>query len=179
MTVAFGYCTDRKMLPALRTTGLADRLIWLEGRGAETLDRCLALAFRGRPGKLFVAPGLTVFGDARKDVLAVMARLESARIRVVDIIHPQDQTVSDMIRRAVDAIGNSRFRDKRTARRRGRAGGLARGITAANKRAEIAADWVIKNIVNDPDVSWSQAHAFFDGKISMASLRRHFYLGAS
>jgi hypothetical protein len=37
---------------------------------------------------------------------------------------------------------------------------------------------VIRNIVNDPDISWEKAVEIFDGKISEATMRRH-YLGAA
>jgi hypothetical protein len=169
-----GYCRHRDYLAPLKGMGLVDKVIWLEGRGAETLEWCLS-SFRGRPGKLLVAPDLRVFGQAKRDIAAMMARLERARIRVVDIIHPQDETVSEMLQRAFVAISGSRFRDKRTARRRGRSGGIGRGLAAAGKRAEIAADWVIRNIVSDPAITWAQAVAIFDGKISEATLRRHYW----
>lgn len=172
-----GFCRHRDYLAPLKGMGLVDKAIWLEGRGAETLEWCLA-SFRGRPGKLMIAPDLRVFGQAKRDIAAVMAQLERARIRVVDIIHPQDETIADMLQRAFVAISGSRFRDKRTARRRGRSGGIGRGLAAAGKRAEIAADFVIRNIVNDPDISWDQAVAIFDGKISEATLRRHYWSAA-
>lgn len=168
-----GYCRNRDFLAPLKAFGLVDRAIWLEARGAETLERCIA-SFRGRPGRLLIAPDLRVFGQARRDVAAVMAMLERARIKVFDIIHPQDDTVADMMQRAATLISGSRFRDKRTARRRGRRGGLARADIAAGHRAEIAADWVIRNIVADPDISWKTAVAIFDGKISEATLRRRY-----
>jgi hypothetical protein len=169
------FCTNKNHIPAFRAYGLPDKLIWLDGRGAETLDRCLS-TFRGRPGRLLVAPDLTALGSARRDIAAVMARLERAKIRVLDIIHPQDETVAEMFQRAANAICTTRIVDRRTAKRRGKSGGLARGMAQAQKRAEIAADWVIRNVVNDPDISWEKAVDIFDGKISEATMRRH-YLG--
>jgi hypothetical protein len=173
MSIDRAFCCAKQYVPSFRAYGLPDKLIWLEGRGAETLDRCLA-SFRGRPGRLLVAPDLTVLGTARREISAVMARLERGRIRVVDIIHPQDETVAEMIHRAANQICRTRFRDRRTARRRGKSGGLARGMAQAQKRAEIAADWVIRNIVNDPDISWDKAVEIFDGRISEATMRRRY-----
>jgi hypothetical protein len=88
MSIERAFCTNKLHIPAFRAYGLPDKLIWLDGRGPETLDRCLS-TFRGRPGRLLVAPDLTALGSARRDIAAVMARLERAKIRVLDIIHPR------------------------------------------------------------------------------------------
>lgn len=171
-----GFCLSREFVGPLLTYGLSENDIWLEGRGAETLDWCIR-SFRDRAGKLFIAPDLRVFGAARKQIAAVMAQLERSRIRVVDIIHPQDETISEMLHRAAVLIAGSRFGDKRTARRRGRQGGLARGEQAEAKRAEIAADWVIRNavaLVRDGRMTWDAVVDLFDGRISASTLRRHY-----
>lgn len=180
MSIERAFCTDRQHVEAFKELGLPDKLIYVAGRGAEDLESCLA-SFRDRPGKLLIAPDLRVFRapgkePARKDVAAVMARLERAQIRVVDVIHPQDETISDMIQRSSILISGTRIRDRRTSRRLGRVGGLARGENARSARAQIDTDWLIRQIVNDPDISWKVALRILDGKISEATLRRH-YLG--
>lgn len=177
MTLLRGYCRNREYLPALRAMGLVDKAIWLEGRGAETLDWCLA-SFRARPGRLIVAPDLRVFGVARRDIATIMARLERARIRVIDALHPQDETVAEMLQRAFVAIGASRFRDRRIARRRGRQGGMANGQTAMAGRDAIAPDWLVRNIVTDPDINWKTALRLLDGRFSESTLRRHYLVPA-
>lgn len=174
MTIVRGFIRNRQYLPALQAYGLTDKAIYIDGRGAETLGRCLD-TFRGRPGKLLVAPDLRVFGQARAAVAQVMAGLERIRIRVVDVIHPQDETVSEMLQRAAVLIGRTRFGDRKMARRRGREGGRAKGQAAEQGRAEIAADWVIRNIANDPEISWETAVRIFGGRISESTLRRHYY----
>lgn len=173
MSIERAFCRNKEHLAAFRAYGLPDKLIWLEGRGAETLDRCMA-SFRGRPGRLLVAPDLTVFGASRRDIVGVMARAERGRIRVVDIIHPQDEAVAEMLQRAANRVCHTRFRDRRRAKRFGASGGVARGLAQAQKRAEIASDWVIRNIVNDPDISWEKAVEIFDGRISEATMRRRY-----
>jgi hypothetical protein len=55
MSIERAFCTDKQHVPAFRAYGLVDKLIWLGGRGAEDLAACLE-SFRGRPGKLLVAP---------------------------------------------------------------------------------------------------------------------------
>jgi hypothetical protein len=92
-----GYCHSRDYLAPLKAMGLADKTIWLEDRGAETLNWCLA-SFRARPGRLIVAPDLRVFGHAKRDIAAVMSRLERAPPRSdgrsdrPEVFSPEDQT---------------------------------------------------------------------------------------
>ncbi|MBV9549817.1 MAG: hypothetical protein JO256_09120 [Alphaproteobacteria bacterium] len=173
MIVERGFCTDRQYLPALRTAGLTDKLIWLAGRGAETLDRCLS-SFRGRPGRLYIAPDCRVFGDSRRDIAQVMAGLERAKIRVVDVIHPQHETISDLLTHAGNLIARGRFGRKRDARRRGARGGRVKAIAAEQRRAEIAADWFLRNLVQDSDIPWKALVRALDGKMSEATLRRNY-----
>lgn len=174
MTIERAFCRNKEHLAAFRAYGLPDKLIWLDGRGAETLDRCLD-SFRGRPGKLLIAPDARVFGKSSKAVEATMARLEKAKIRVVDIIHPQHETVSEMLGFARAKIASPRFRDRRTARRRGSTGGLARGEAARSARAQIDTDALIRNLVAEKDlIGWPVIIRVCGGQISAATLRRHY-----
>lgn len=174
MRIERAFCRNKEHLAALRAYGLPDKLIWLEGRGAETLDGCLD-NFRGRPGKLLIAPDLRVFGKSSKAVEAVMDRMERDRIKVVDIIHPQHLTVSQMLGFARTKIAVPRFRDRRTAKRRGATGGQANGEAARSRRAQIDTDTLIRNLVAEKDViGWPVILRVCGGKISAATLRRHY-----
>lgn len=174
MSIERGFCRNKEHLPSFRAYGLPDKLIWVDGRGAEDIETCLA-SFRGRPGTLYIAPDLRVFGPSRKAVVQVMARLERAKIKVVDIIHPQDVTVSEMLDRAVVLISGSRFRDRRTARRRGATGGLAKGEVARSARAQIDTDTLIRNLAAEYEVvGWPVIRRICGGHLSEATLRRHY-----
>lgn len=173
MTIERAFCTTKDQAAHLREYGLSDKSVWFGGRGAETLDRCVA-TFRGRPGTLIVAHDLRVFAASKRAVAAVMGRLEDLHIRVVDISHPEDTTVAALMQRASIAISGTRFRDRRTAKRMGRAGGLANGTSADAKRAEIAPAWLLRNIVADRDIPWPVKLRILNGKISSATLRRHY-----
>lgn len=174
MTIERAFCRNKEHLPAFRAYGLPDKLIWLEGRGAETLDGCLD-SFRGRPGKLLIAPDMRVFGKSSKAVEAVMDRLERARIKVVDIIHPQHLTVSQMLGFARTKIATPRLRDRRTARRRGAQGGQANGEAARSRRAQIDTDALIRNLVAEKDtIGWPIIRRVCGGEISEATLRRYY-----
>lgn len=171
-----GFCQGRDMLAPLRAAGLPDQAIWLEGRGAEDLEGCIG-SFRGRPGTLLVAPDLRVFGQSIKSVEVAMARLEKLKIRVVDIIHPQHETVAEMLGFARARIGGTRFRDRRTARRRGATGGLAKGEAARSARAQIDTDTLIRNLVAEYEaIGWPVIRRICGGHLNESTLRRH-YLG--
>lgn len=75
MTIERGFCQNKEHLAALRAYGLPDKLMYLDGRGVENLDACIA-SFRDRPGTLLIAPDLRVFGKSSKAIEATMARLE-------------------------------------------------------------------------------------------------------
>lgn len=168
-----GFCKTKDQAVHLREYGVPEKDIWLAGRGAESLDGCLA-TFRGRSGVLIVANDLSILGKSRRDIAAIMGRLETLRIRVVDISHPEDDTVAALMQRAANAVCRTRFRDRRAVRRMGRNGGLARGVSQAERRQEIAADWVIRNIVAAPYITWEDKVRLLGGKISESTLRRHF-----
>lgn len=175
MPIERAFCRNKEHLPALRAYGLPEKLIWLDGRGAEDLETCLA-SFRGRPGKLLIAPDLRVFGQSIKAVEATMARLEKARIRVVDIIHPQHETVSEMLGFARAKIGGARFRDRRTARRRGATGGLAKGEVARSARAQIDTDTLIRNLVAEYKIiGWPIIVRICGKHLAESTLRRHYW----
>lgn len=172
-----GFCVNREFVPAFNAYALPDKLIYVEGRGAEGLEQCLS-SFRGRPGKLLVAPDLAIFGESKKAITETMTRLDKARIQVVDIIHPQDESQFQMLARAHRRIDGRRFPDRRRAQRLGRLGAKAKARAAAVARAGIDPAWLIGQIVNDPDVTWPMAIRILDGKMSVATMRRH-YLGAT
>lgn len=176
MTIRRGFCRTKDQAAALRGYGLTDKAIYVDRRGAEDLEQCLA-SFRGRPGTLVIAPDLRVFGASKAAVAAIMARLERAEIRVVDAIHPQDQTIAEMLQRAFKAISGSRFRDRRTARRRGRHGGLAKGQTAQAARDGAVPPELVARIVQNQEIAWRVKLALLPG-FSESTLRRRYAGGA-
>lgn len=178
MTHTRAYARNKEQAQWLKSHGLPDKAIYLQGRGAEDLDECLA-SFRGRVGKLIIAHDLRVFGEAKKDVAAVMTRLEKARIRVVDVSHPGDTTIAEMVQRASIAISGTRFRDRRTAKRMGRAGGLGRGIGAQNLREGFAPTWLVNRIVDAREIRWPLKVELLAPHFTQATLRRHYGANAT
>lgn len=157
----------------IRGHGLPAKDIWLDGRGAETFDRCLS-TFRGRPGRLLIAHDLRVFGSTRPLVASIMERLEKARIAVMDLANPYDTTISQMLARANRLIAGGRFPDGRRARRLGQKGGLGRGRAAAARRDLVAAPDLIDRVVDDETLTWEQRLRILGPTFSEATLRRHY-----
>lgn len=173
MSIERGFAKTKDDTAWLLKHGLPEKAIYQDGRGAENLDECVA-SFRGRAGKLVIARDLRAFGDTKKDISAAMARLEKAHIRVVDISNPADVTVAEMLHRANQAIAGYRFRDRRTARKRGGEGGRAKSAAEAQARAGIAPDWLIRNIVAESEIPWPAKIRVLGGKISQSTLRRRY-----
>lgn len=172
MKVQRGFCKHKDQVAALKACGLTDKEIWLDGRQAEDLERCLA-SFRGRPGVLMIAPNLTVFADSRKGVAAMMDRLVKAKIKVVDVVHPQDETVPAMMHRADVAIAHSGLCDRRTARKRGRRGGEAKGVAAIQRREGLVPTAFVQRVVEHPEVPWRIKMEILGPGFSKSTLRRH------
>lgn len=172
--VTRGYARTKEQEAALRAHGLPAKAIYLEARGAETLEACLS-SFRDRPGALVIAYDLRLLGSSKRAVADIMARLEKVGIRVRDIAHPEDDTQAAMIQRANVAISGSRFQgDRPRARRQGRAGGHAKGTAAAGARSGLAPAWVVNAIVDHPALSWAIRLELLAPHFSESTLRRHY-----
>ena len=67
-----GYAKTKEQEAALIAHGLLAKAIYLEERGAETLEACLA-TFRDRPGTLLIAYDLRALGASKRAVAEIMA----------------------------------------------------------------------------------------------------------
>lgn len=170
-----GFCTSHKAKGVLLQYGLAEKHVYMLGTGAEDLDACTK-AFRGRPGSLVLAEDLRAFGPTKKEVSERADALEKADIRIVDILHPEDQSYSALVRRAHNAISNNHLRKTDLARRQGKRGGLGRGISAWNKRDEVAPKWLIDKIVNHGQIPWKVKLDLLAPYFTKATLYRHYGL---
>ena len=169
-----GYAKTKEQEAALIAHGLLAKAIYLEERGAETLEACLA-TFRGRPGTLLIAHDLRALGASKRAVAEIMDRLELAKIRVQDISHPTDQTNAALIQRANVAISGARFHgDRPRARRQGRAGGHAKGVAAEGARSGLAPSWLVDRIVDHQALSWALRVELLAPHFSESTLRRHY-----
>lgn len=171
-----GYVRTKEQEAVIRGHGLPTKNIFLDGRGAETFERCLA-TFRGRPGRLLIAHDLRVFGSTRPKVAATMELLEKARISVMDLSNPYDTTISQMLARANRLIAGGRFPDRRRATRMGRRGGIGKGQAAAARRNALVDGWLVDRIVDHRDIPWAIKTELLSPHFSESTLRRWY--GAS
>lgn len=167
-----GFSKDKGETAWLLKHGLPDKAIYQAGRGAENLDECIA-SYRGRVGKLLVAHDLRIFGETKKMVAEVMTRLETARIRVVDISHPHDTTIAEMMQRASVAISHSGL-DKKTAKKRGRKGGLGKGVGALIARESHVPTDFVDRIMDCTEICWRLKLEILGPQFSASTLRRHY-----
>jgi hypothetical protein len=172
MSEVRGFCHNSDQEAGIVAYGVPARFVFMADRGAESLEHCLS-SFRGRPGTLILAQDVRAFGDTRRQVADTSARLEKARIGVIDLTHREDATVSQMLARAYEAIAHNHFvGDRQKARRRGRKGGIALGQASALKREN--GRNLIERIVRCRQIPWTLKIKVTG--ISKATLRRH-YLG--
>lgn len=169
-----GFCTNRDEKAALAHYGLRDQHIFTRGMGAEDLDPCVA-TFRRRPGWLVLARDLRAFGGTKRLVAERLDALEKAKIRVLDISHPEDQTYAALVQRASVAIAGARFgADRRGARRQGRSGGLRKGVVAREYREGLTNRWLVDRIVDHRSIPWALKVELLHPHYSESTLRRHY-----
>jgi len=166
---------EKAQVADLIAWGLADKDIYVDGRGAESLSACIG-SFRGRPGELIIAADLRVFGESRKGILDTAALLGRLKITVGDI-HSGETSLPMLLDDALSQLAaHARFNgSKKTAAITGRRGGKAKAVAAALLRNGIAVDWLLVNIANAEDIPWDRKVALLNGKVSEATLRRHFF----
>lgn len=170
MTESRGFCQSKDQEAGIVAYGVPARAVYMQDRGAESLEHCLS-SFRGRPGTLILAQDLRAFGDTRRQVAETMARLEKAKVTVIDLTHREDVTVAQLLARTNTAIAHNHFAgDRQKARRRGRKGGIAMGEAQAAMRED--AIRLLDRIVNCREIDWN-LKARITG-ISKHTLRRRY-----
>lgn len=167
--LTIGFCVDREGEAALSAAGV--ELIWMRGRGSESLEWAIDW-LRDRPGVICVADDLRILGPTRKEIFARLAQFVRKGITLQDVRQPglnshelAERTLASI--NAASGMGN-----RRTARRRGAKGGLAKGAAAWIARGEIAPRWLIENMVQM--FGAVKTAVALDNKISASTLRRQY-----
>lgn len=169
-----GFCTQKEYRAELMRYGLSAKHVFQRGIGAEDLGPCLA-TYRGRPGWLVLAQDLRAFGGTKRLVANRCDELEKTSIRVLDLSHPEDRTMSALMQRAQVAISGARFgHDRRRARRFGQQGGLGRGRRAADRRDAAAPRWFLDRIVDEKRIPWNVKLDVLHPHFTESTLRRHY-----
>lgn len=171
------YCKDiiylkvKDQLEIARKAGRQDRDIFVEGRGAETLDACLN-AIRGA-GTLGLPGGLRAFGDSRVAIMEKMRALRARGIRVYDLQTGEDDT-GELLAEAVAKIAGARSLrlNPRQPVRLGRRGGMVKGIRAQEKRDAILQEAIVKRLCAHPKLNWKDCAQILGPNWSESTLRR-------
>lgn len=168
-----GFCVDQEGEAKLIAAGVHPDQIWMRGRGAESLEWAVRW-LRRRPGMVCVADDLRIFGASRKEISAWMARFHVQGVVVNDVVE-EETNPHLLVQRAFVAIAASAgMRNHRTARRRGRLGGIGKGIAAAVERENGVPAWLIRKIVNHPALTWAIIKDLIGEVASISTLRRRY-----
>lgn len=171
--LVIGFCANTDEEALLVASGIHPDQIWMRGRNAESLEFALRY-FRKRAGVLRVAADLRLFGPTRKEINAVMAKFHDAGIIVEDIIIRETNPHVLTQKTFVSLAASAGIKNHRTARRRGRVGGIAKGIAAAIEREAAVPLYLIRRIVNYPGLSWRVVEDLLKEVASGSTLRRRY-----
>lgn len=172
--LTIGFCTDLAGEARLRAAGV--ERIWRRGDGVQSLDDAL-YEFRGRAGALAITDDLRIFGLSRREILAKVSEITRDRpghpaIKIVDIRQPE----KDAYQLADQALGAlhaaAPMRNHRTARRRGRQGGLAKAAMAELARGIRCAADIVQRLCDHPALTWDDCAAILGPPFSKSTLQR-------
>jgi hypothetical protein len=167
--LSVGFCVDITGEEKLRKAGLSK--IWRRGNGAESLEDAIA-EFRGRPGALVVSDDLRIFGLTQKEIFARCSALADMEIKVANVNHP-GENIHDLQRRAFGALhAAAPIRDHRTARRRGRQGGLAKAAAAQAARDGRCSPDIVARLCQHPALTWEDCAGILGPHFSTSTLQR-------
>lgn len=171
-TVWFSTAKEQKSFALAK--GKTVKQIHVEGENGETFQGCVD-SFRDG-GTLGLVGGLYIIGQDSNTLKARLATLRAKKVRPYDL--ETDETDGATLYAAAmgSILGNKKFRgDKKKHKRLSSKGGNRKGVKMAEKRDGIAAEWLLRNIANNPYLTWEQKVELLDGKISEGTLRRHYY----
>lgn len=132
------------------------------------------MSFRKRPGVLAIAQDLRIFGETQEEFFGAAAFLSRRDIELHDVRYP-DAVSEDLLKKTVSAINaTSGMKDKRTAKKRGRLGGLAKKLAAQQKREALDRDGVLTRLFNHKDIPWRVRMEIAGPTVKASSARRHF-----
>ena len=97
-----GYCRNERERLILLDVGMPDHRIYLEGRGAESLDRIMM-----RQGELLATVGgLRPLGNSRHEIVAQVVRIRKMGAAIIDVETKQrsDRHGAEMLDRALARI---------------------------------------------------------------------------
>jgi hypothetical protein len=170
-----GYVATKDQAARLAKYGASP--VFREGDGAETLAEALKY-FRKRRATLAICTEGRVFGEKRKQVAAAFDLIDQSGVRIYDLEHPTEARITQHQDRAqTEAARYNRIGDHRTARSRGKKGGTAKGIAAAERRKAADPYGLVKRIMAETDIPVPVKRRLLKGIISISTARRLMKVG--
>lgn len=147
--------------------------MWTHGSGAETIHT-LTNSFRRRepPHELYIGMDSRVFGESMKDIREAIGALDALDVEIIDLSHPEDDTILKLYARAQDALRWNG--DKRQQRSKGAKGGTAKGIAAQAKRDAIMARDAVVRLCAHPKLTWQDCSDILGPLFSVPTLQRNY-----
>lgn len=153
--------------------GKPERSIYVEGRGAETFEVCVAQFRAG--GTLGLCGGLRVLGASRTIIVERTLFLKSKGITPYDLDTGERDEIK-LLNAAIQKINGARalHDDPRHARRIGGKGGTAKGIKAQERRDAILHEEIVQRLWGCQKLTAKDVAAILHPTFSESTLRRKF-----
>lgn len=149
------------------------RSIYVEGRGAETFDTCVA-SFRAG-GSLGLVGGLRVLGSSRRQIVSRVDALKAKGIVPYDLLSGETDAFK-LLDAAISKINGGRAlgEDSRHAARIGGKGGRAKGEKSQERRNAIMAEAIIGRLWRFKKASGREVAEILGAPWSESTLRRKY-----
>ena len=158
---------------AAMAAGILERNIYVEGRGAETFEACLA-SFRAG-GTLGLVGGLRVLGTARKIIVERVLALKAKGIVPYDL-ETGERDETKLLNAAICKINGGRAlgENSRHAANIGGKGGKAKGVKSQERRNAIMAEAVIGRLWRFKKATGREIVEILGAPWSESTLRRKY-----
>ena len=168
------FCTVGQQHQAALDAGKSLRSIYVEGRGAETFEICIAQFRNG--GRLGLVGGLRVLGGTRNAIMDRLRELKKRKIVPYDL-DTGNEDQAELLDAAINKINGAKAlkENRGHARRIGRAGGAAKGIAAADRRDAILKEEIVARLCAAPELGWKRKAEILGGKPFSESTIRRLY----
>lgn len=168
----FAYAHTQKQRDMLLDAGVAPEDLFTEGENAECLDAVIA-ASRREGGTLIMALEGHTLGETKAAVLTAQQKIEDAKVGIFDIMSWAFKSLTQLCTQALHAVASfGRIRGRRTARRLGSRGGIAKAEAQRAWRKATVADEIVWRLLEH--LSLRDAAYVLGPPFSPATLYRHY-----
>jgi hypothetical protein len=169
--LVLGFCTDKAQEAELIEYGVEPDLIYMRGRGVESLSWCVD-KLRHDPGEICVATDLRIFGNTKQEITDWLCLFHLQGVKVRDVITGETNPF-ELEKRAHKLLNSGTgMKDHRMARRRGGLGGKAKGNAASARRNALVDDRIAIRLCATKKLTWDEKAKILD--MPKATIQRHY-----